>query len=246
MYIDRSYSSIQTLINMKLHYNTSKFFLLVCLILHFSLLSAAKSECDMEEETEENKSLALRLKIAAIFSILFSSFLGVIVPIFGQSYRILNPTSNLFFVLKAFAGGVLLAVGFIHILPESFERLGSDCLSEKPWHLFPFAGFIAMLSAIGTLMIDSFASGYFKRIYARNNDVVDGVDVNDTKVDEESNQAVYGSSHAHAHAPIPHPSKELIRYRVISQVNIIRKQTFSVCFLVVKNIDRLLFKYYNT
>ncbi|KMZ72472.1 Zinc transporter 5 [Zostera marina] len=183
---------------MKLYF---KNFVLLCLILlQISLVAAEESECEMEAESDENKSLALRLKIGAIFAIVFASFVGVMIPIIGQSYPWLQPESNLFYILKAFAGGVLLAVGLIHILPESFERLGSPCLPEKPWHLFNFAGFIAMLSAILTLMVDSFATGYLNRPNPNLNRAVVGIPNNNN--DQEA-----------LNAP-----QELNRYRVIAQV----------------------------
>ncbi|KAL0306087.1 UNVERIFIED_CONTAM: Zinc transporter 1 [Sesamum radiatum] len=53
-------------------------------------------------------------------------------------------------MIKAFAAGVILATGFIHILPDAFRTLTSPCLGENPWGKFPFAGFVAMMAAIGT------------------------------------------------------------------------------------------------
>nr|POE75036.1 isoform 2 of zinc transporter 8 [Quercus suber] len=50
-------------------------------------------------------------------------------------------------MIKAFAAGVILATGFIHILPDAFESLSSPCLGQNPWGNFPFTGFVAMLSA---------------------------------------------------------------------------------------------------
>lgn len=217
---------------MKLSFNASTtFFILLCLILQISLAAAEESECEMKGESDdENKPLALRLKIGAIFAILFASFAGVVIPIFGRSYAILAPGSNLFFILKSFAGGVLLAVGLIHILPESFEKLGSPCLPEKPWHLFKFAGFIAMLSAIITLMIDSFASGYLKKSYADNQDK--------GAADEMINKTdVEGGSDKNNQAAMHTNSQELIRYRVISQVHILIQTRWpNIIFLIMYHL----------
>jgi zinc transporter 1/2/3 len=41
--------------------------------------------------------------------------------------------------------------------------LMSDCLPINPWKKFPFTTFVAMLSALLTLMIDSFAMSYYKK-----------------------------------------------------------------------------------
>ncbi|CAI0556940.1 unnamed protein product [Linum tenue] len=66
-------------------------------------------------------------------------------------------------IVKAFAGGVILATGLVHIIPDAFEKLGSDCLPEVPWGKFPFAGFVAMMFAIATLSMESLAMGFYKR-----------------------------------------------------------------------------------
>ncbi|KAK9950223.1 hypothetical protein M0R45_005724 [Rubus argutus] len=52
---------------------------------------------------------------------------------------------------------------FIHVLPDAFENLTSPCLNEDPWGKFPFTGFVAMVAAIGTFMVDSIATSYFNR-----------------------------------------------------------------------------------
>eukprot|EP00258_Populus_trichocarpa_P046751 XP_024462770.1 fe(2+) transport protein 1 [Populus trichocarpa] len=54
------------------------------------------------------------------------------------------PDRDLFAVVRAFASGVVLATGY-------------------PWKKFPFTTFVAMLHALVTLMIDSFALSYYKK-----------------------------------------------------------------------------------
>ncbi|KAI3817596.1 hypothetical protein L1987_11391 [Smallanthus sonchifolius] len=80
----------------------------------------------------------------------------------------LNPDRSLFIIVKAFASGIILATGFMHVLPDSFDMLRSSCLANNPWHKFPFTGFVAMLSAIFTLMVDSMATS----MYTKRNDTV--------------------------------------------------------------------------
>ncbi|KAL4634106.1 hypothetical protein ACB092_04G173900 [Castanea dentata] len=48
----------------------------------------------------------------------------------------------------------------MHVLPDSFVCLESDCLIDHPWEKFPFSTFVAMLSALLTLMLDSLAMSY--------------------------------------------------------------------------------------
>ncbi|CAL9016492.1 unnamed protein product [Prunus brigantina] len=119
-------------------------------------------DCTCEsEDTKHNKEAAFKYKLGSIASILVASAVGVSLPLLGKKIPILRPENDIFFMIKAFAAGVILATGFIHILPDAFDNLTSPCLKENPWGNFPFTGFVAMLSAIGTLMVDSLATrGY--------------------------------------------------------------------------------------
>ncbi|KAE8678234.1 aspartic proteinase nepenthesin-1-like [Hibiscus syriacus] len=110
-----------------------------------------------------NRTKALKQKLVATASILMASALGVSLPILSKK----NPTFRLknyvFFLIKAFAVGVILATAFVHILPDGYESLSSPCLSEKSWGIFSFSGFLAMVLAIATMMIDTFAMSFYKK-----------------------------------------------------------------------------------
>ncbi|KAK3124776.1 hypothetical protein QOZ80_7BG0592550 [Eleusine coracana subsp. coracana] len=114
---------------------------------------------------EGDHARARTLKIAAFFSILVCGGLGCLLPVLGRRVPALRPEGDVFFLIKAFAAGVILATGFIHILPDAFEKLSSPCLAASPWQEFPFAGFGAMVGAIGTLIVDTLATGYFTRVH---------------------------------------------------------------------------------
>ncbi|KAK7832580.1 zinc transporter 1 [Quercus suber] len=43
--------------------------------------------------------------------------------------------------------------------------LTSPCLYQNTWGIFPFTGFFAMLSSIGTLMVDAYATSYFNKMH---------------------------------------------------------------------------------
>ncbi|XP_070037357.1 zinc transporter 5-like [Nicotiana tomentosiformis] len=164
--------------------------------------------CDSEDE-ERNKTEALKFKMVAIASILIASAIGVCIPVLGKAIPALSPEKNFFFIIKAFAAGVILATGFIHVLPDAFESLTSPCLKENPWGNFPFSGFIAMVSAMGTLMVDTYATSYF----SNKNDTKNGL------VAQSGDEG--GAIHVHSHGSaslMGDSSSELLRYRVISQV----------------------------
>ncbi|VFQ62545.1 unnamed protein product [Cuscuta campestris] len=86
-----------------------------------------------EDAAGHDKKQALKYKLAAVASILVAGGLGVSLPVLGRRVRCMSPDASFFFFVKAFAAGVILATGFIHVLPDAFENLTSPCLGEKPW-----------------------------------------------------------------------------------------------------------------
>lgn len=109
-----------------------------------------------------DKTLALHLKGGGIALIMGCSALGVALPLIGRRTQWLKMDGNLFSTAKAFAAGVILATGFVHMLPSAMESLTSGCLPRFPWHEFPFTGFIAMLASLVTLVIDFVATEFYE------------------------------------------------------------------------------------
>ncbi|KAK1325737.1 Fe(2+) transport protein 1 [Acorus calamus] len=171
-----------------------------------------------------DKAESLKLKLIAIPTILIASMIGVCLPLFTRSVPALHPDRSLFAIVKAFSSGVILATGYMHVLPDSFDNLSSPCLAEKPWHTFPFTGFVAMLSAVATLMVDSLAMSFYRKVSGTRRAVAEVVDHEMTPahgVDE------HGHGHAHGHglamSAVEAAGKDgvdadtLRRYRVIAQ-----------------------------
>ncbi|XP_015065312.1 fe(2+) transport protein 1-like [Solanum pennellii] len=189
-------------------------FLILISILAPRVLSVVE-DCGAEEDNScVNKSKALPLKIIAIVSILITSMIGVCLPLVTRSIPALSPERNLFVIVKAFAAGIILATGFMHVLPDSFDMLSSSCLKEHPWHKFPFTGFVAMLIPTVTMAIDSIATSLYSKKHKG------GV------VNPEGDQEMAVSGN-HVHSHHHHGSlstkdgldgKKLLRYRVIAMV----------------------------
>jgi len=89
----------------------------------------------------------------AIPSILVASMIGVSLQFLYRYIPALGPDRVIFGIIKTLTSGVILATGFMHVLPDSFDDLTSKCLPEDPWRKFPFTTFIAMNSAFLVLMI---------------------------------------------------------------------------------------------
>ncbi|CAM0955031.1 unnamed protein product [Alopecurus aequalis] len=200
----------------------------LCLLVIVSTLPLlAVADCDCEAGAEEqDKAGALKLKIIAVFCILVASAAGSAIPWLGRKFPALSPDTDLFFAVKAFAAGVILATAFVHILPDAFDKLGSPCLVNGPWKKFPFAGFVAMLAAIATLVVDTIATGYFQRAaHARKASAAVGVD-DDVEATPPDHHAHGGHTHTHGHgvsaaiaaSAAGASDAQLIRHRVISQV----------------------------
>jgi zinc transporter 1/2/3 len=105
---------------------------------------------------------ALRLKWVAMAAILVAGVVGVGLPLAGRKRRAVRTGSAVFVAAKAFAAGVILATGFVHMLHDSEHALSSPCLPAAPWRRFPFPGFVAMLAALATLVLDVLVTGFYE------------------------------------------------------------------------------------
>ncbi|CAI0401454.1 unnamed protein product [Linum tenue] len=201
------------------------------LIFQFPHLVSSECTCDRgtsrggDGHRDGNKPILY--KIVAICSILAASGIGVTIPIAGRKFPALHPENNLFFLIKAFAAGVILATGFVHILPDAFASLSSPCVKENPWARFPFPGLFAMVAAVMTMMIDTFATSYYKRSHFSNTNKALPVagSGNDSRIAAEHEGHVHVHTHAthgHAHGSAfgPEDSEEShhFRHRIVSQV----------------------------
>ncbi|EFH43470.1 hypothetical protein ARALYDRAFT_353523 [Arabidopsis lyrata subsp. lyrata] len=93
-------------------------------------------------------------------SILISGAAGVSIPLIGT---LLPLNGGLMRGAKAFAAGVILATGFVHMLSGGSQALSDPCLPEFPWKMFPFPEFFAMVAALLTLLADFMITGYYER-----------------------------------------------------------------------------------
>lgn len=194
--------------------------LLFIILSNFSVpVASVVQDCGAQEDDDgcNNKHKALPLKIIAIVSILLTSIIGVSLPLFTRSVPSLGPDRSLFVIVKAFAAGIILATGFMHVLPDSFDMLSSTCLKDNPWHKFPFTGFVAMLSAIITLMIDSLATSLYTKKHK-------GGEMQPESSAGDRGMAVIEAGHSHPHghhhgANLNAKGSQLLRYRVIAMVS---------------------------
>ncbi|CAN1287927.1 Zinc transporter 1 [Linum perenne] len=178
---------------------------ILILILLLPLLVSSECTCDDDDHTSAagDHDSALHYKIIAICSILAASGIGVTIPIIGRKVPALQPENSLFFLIKAFAAGVILATGFVHILPDAFESLTNPCVKDRVWARFPFPGLFAMVAAVMTMMIDTFATSYYKRSHFRSMNKalpVVGTASSSGELDHDGHLHVHThATHGHAH-----------------------------------------------
>ncbi|XP_054799519.1 zinc transporter 8-like [Prosopis cineraria] len=190
------------------------------------LPSFVVSECTCDKENgDRDRAKALKYKLAAIASIITASAIGVLIPSFGKIVPALRPEKDIFFLVKAFAAGVVLATGFVHVLNDGFNNLTSPCLSEHPWAKFPFTGFVAMCTAMGTLIVETFAMAHFKKLNMRK--VQTEANGNDEEKNSEHDDGESHHLHTDHHAIHGHAhhgstgfseTSQLLRHRIVAQV----------------------------
>ncbi|BFG24655.1 hypothetical protein CerSpe_109290 [Prunus speciosa] len=100
---------------------------LCLLIIPIVVFADCSGKAEAIKTGQGHKPQALRLKVASIASVLFARAMSVGIPILRKAIPSVNPGSNLFSIIKAFVAGVILATGFIHVLPDAFDNLTSPC-----------------------------------------------------------------------------------------------------------------------
>nr|XP_043627256.1 zinc transporter 4, chloroplastic-like [Erigeron canadensis] len=178
--------------------------------------SLSMASCGDSDELDpcRNDKAAFLLKFVAIAAILLTGIVGVSIPLVGKNWRFLRTDSNIFFATKAFAAGVILATGFVHMLPDATEALTNPCLPATLWARFPFSGFIAMMASLTTLLVDFVSTQYYEsKKVNKIHDVQDNLVTSDTEslitpVAVNENEKVFGEEDSggihivgiHAHA----------------------------------------------
>ncbi|CAA3032762.1 zinc transporter 5-like [Olea europaea subsp. europaea] len=130
--------------------------------------------------------------------------LGFVFLFWVRQYQLLSPKRSFFFIINAFAAGVILLIGFIHVLPDAFESLTSPHLSS-----------VAMVSAIGTLMVDAYATSHYNKKSSSMAQIASG---DEGGVVPVHTHPTHGHAHGSASVETDSGETQVLRHRVISQV----------------------------
>nr|CAD1827519.1 unnamed protein product [Ananas comosus var. bracteatus] len=103
-------------------------------ILVAGIVGVAISLAAKEKEGCRDDAVALRLKLAAMAAILVAGMVGVAIPLAAgrKRRRLLSTESGFFALAKAFAAGVILTTGFVHMLHDAEAALTDPCLPRFP------------------------------------------------------------------------------------------------------------------
>ncbi|EWC46543.1 hypothetical protein DRE_04266 [Drechslerella stenobrocha 248] len=132
------------------------------------------------ENTNADDQLGLR--ISAIFVIMVGSMFGALFPIFAQQFSAFRGQKRVFFFVKYFGSGVIVATAFIHLLAPANEALGSPCLNDTVAS-YPWAEGIALMAVFSLFFVELLATSFATLV--------------------SSDGHSHGGSHSHSHHEKP-------------------------------------------
>ena len=177
------------------------------------MASTIPAECALEVATD----FTLGWHIGAIFLILLASSLGVAFPLILKDKRD-QPFFKTLFVLGKHTGtGVLLSLGFIHLLAPAMDQLGSPCIGA-PFTEYPFALLFAMISAMLMHVVETFAHSYIHNKSHKNgeghdHDVSDEEKFNET--DDDMGKLEHGETKHKSYQHADHSNEGLVEKKEI-------------------------------
>ncbi|KAG2185663.1 hypothetical protein INT44_002456 [Umbelopsis vinacea] len=117
-------------------------------------------ECSSEKPTNYN----LGMHIAAVFIIMFASGLGAFIPVLSKAFPAFQISGKIITLGKFAGSGIILATGFIHMLPSAMENLTSPCLPAVfNTGYTAFATLFAMTAALAMQLIEHLASEHAQK-----------------------------------------------------------------------------------
>ncbi|RKP26344.1 Zinc/iron permease, partial [Syncephalis pseudoplumigaleata] len=106
------------------------------------------------------------LHIASVFIILATSGIGVFGALLAGRVKRFNVHEHVLNSFKHFGTGVILATGFVHMLPEAIEALSDECLAGLNAHFSTWGPFFTMVAILLLQLIEFLAGEQARRAYA--------------------------------------------------------------------------------
>ncbi|KAH8549058.1 Zinc/iron permease [Umbelopsis sp. PMI_123] len=123
---------------------------------------SADPSADCSGESPSNYNLGMH--IAAMFIIMVASGLGAFIPVFSKIFPAFRVSGKIITLGKFAGSGIILATGFIHMLPSAMANLTSPCLPAVfNTGYTAFASLFAMTAALAMQLIEHLASEHAQK-----------------------------------------------------------------------------------
>lgn len=129
--------------------------------------------------SSDYNGLYMGARISSVFVTLVTSSLGAFLPILSSRNSVIKLPSWLFFGVKYFGTGVIVATAFIHLLEPANDNLSNECLGGT-FEDYPWAYGITLMSLFMLFFFELLAFNYVNR-----------------KVEKIKGEGEHGHSHSH-------------------------------------------------
>ncbi|CAF1029043.1 unnamed protein product [Adineta ricciae] len=148
---------------------------------------SGNNACVLSDE-EINQAYNMTLHIVSLFVLLVVSFVGASLSVVSNRVKALRVNPIVLNLGKFFGSGVVLATGFVHILPDAMETLTDPCLPDS-WTVYgAYAGLFAMLGILGMQLIEFLAHERYRSMTTKHSHTAIGTDVKGPTEKIESDQ----------------------------------------------------------
>lgn len=159
------------------------------------------------------------LRIGLLFVILFTSAIGVFLPILTTRFNLIGHNNILFVILKQFGTGIVIATAFVHLFTHADLMFGNECLGELAFEGTTAAIFMAGLFL--SFLVDYLGARFVQ--WRQGKQLVASPEIVPVASDQESAsksaasvtpghefQRSHGLPHAHGPINMPSPTEEKI------------------------------------
>jgi len=145
--------------------------------------------------------------VGGIFFVLIASALGILLPLIAKHKPGWRTSGYFFAVGKHIGTGVLLALGFIHLLGPAVEQLANECLGA-PWTEYPFGMLFALVATLTMHMIEVIAHVAFIPDDANDEENDIAHEFNNSQVHLSSTISMQTHTSGHVHGILLHTKAE--------------------------------------
>ena len=114
----------------------------------YNMFASFKSEGDAEED---NSGAVIGTKVGFIIAVTIEAMVAGLIPVFNKNCR---ESPKILGIANAFAGGVFIAIAFMHIMPEMIETWNELDGNPERTKVFPLPELLVFFGYTIILVID--------------------------------------------------------------------------------------------